>query len=67
MSVELAFVLSRDFREDRPVLTTRERDVLEYFGAGLPWERVAGRLGMRPGTVKVHLRNIRAKYSPIGS
>ena len=63
VSVELAFVLSRDFRANRPALTPKEREVLEYFGAGLTWERVAARLGMKPATVKVHLRNIRAKYA----
>lgn len=63
ISTELAFILSRDTRADRPHLTQREHEVLEYFGTGLPWERVAARLGITNGTVKVHLRNIRAKYA----
>ena len=63
VSVELAFVLSRDSRNNRPALTVKEGLVLDYFGAGLTWERVAARLEMKPGTVKVHLRNIRAKYA----
>ncbi|MEO3936702.1 response regulator transcription factor [Dermatophilaceae bacterium Soc4.6] len=62
ISPELAFIMSRDRRAGRPELTDRERDVLEYFGSGLTWERVAARLGMKHQTVKVHLRNIRAKY-----
>ena len=63
VSPVLAFILSRDARPDRPQLTHRESQVLEYFGSGLPWERVAQRLDMKHSTVKVHLRNIRAKYS----
>lgn len=63
VSPELAFILSRDARDDRPVLTKREREVLDYFGSGLTWDRVATKLGIARGTVKVHLRNIRAKYA----
>jgi DNA-binding NarL/FixJ family response regulator len=63
ISPELAFVLSRDSRSDRPRLTARERDVLDYAGSGLTWERVAVRLGISHNTVKVHLRSIRAKYT----
>lgn len=63
VSPELAFILSRDARSDRPELTKREHEVLDYFGSGLTWERVATRLGIAPATVKVHLRNIRAKYA----
>lgn len=62
ISPELAFILVRDDRAQRPELTEREREVLSYFGSGLPWERVAERLGMKYATIKVHLRNIRAKY-----
>lgn len=65
VSPELAFILSRDKRTARPKLTKRERDVLDYFGSGLTWQRVAARLEMKHETVKVHLRNIRTKYRPV--
>ncbi len=42
----------------RPGLTQREREVLELVGQGLRNREVAIELGIRPGTVKVHLKHI---------
>ncbi len=41
-----------------PVLTVRERQVLELIVQGLKNREIARELGIRPGTVKVHLKHI---------
>jgi len=43
---------------NRVGLTQREREVLELVGQGLRNREVASELGIRPGTVKVHLKHI---------
>lgn len=43
---------------NRVGLTQREREVLELVGQGLRNREVAHELGIRPGTVKVHLKHI---------
>ncbi len=42
-------------------LTARERDVLEAMAQGLDNRGVAGELGLRPGTVSMHISNVYAK------
>jgi DNA-binding NarL/FixJ family response regulator len=42
----------------RAELTQREREVVELVGQGLRNREVALELGIRPGTVKVHLKHI---------
>lgn len=44
-------------------LTERERDVLRLYASNLPAKSVARRLGVTEGTVKEHLKRIRAKYA----
>jgi DNA-binding NarL/FixJ family response regulator len=48
-------------RSDRPSrleLTSRERQVLELVEQGLRNKEIARELGIRPGTVKIHLKHI---------
>lgn len=45
----------------QPILTTRERDILELIAAGLSLEDVATRLVLSPDTVRTHLANARRK------
>ncbi|MFW2333739.1 response regulator [Ilumatobacter sp.] len=42
-------------------LTPRERDVLSRLAAGLSNKHIATELGLRPGTVRIHVSNILAK------
>ncbi len=45
-------------RMPRHTLTGREREILDLVGRGLKNREVARELGIRPGTVKVHLKHI---------
>lgn len=44
-----------------PPLTPREQDVVRLASRGLSNKSIANRLGLREGTVKVHLHNIYQK------
>jgi two-component system nitrate/nitrite response regulator NarL len=48
----------RRIRESGPELTPRERQVVELVGQGLKNREIGSELGIRPGTVKVHLKHI---------
>ncbi|MDA0567902.1 response regulator transcription factor [Streptomonospora sp. S1-112] len=48
-------------RERTARLSARERDVLALIGEGLSNEEIAGRLGIVPGTAKVHVGSILTK------
>ncbi len=56
----------RDRRRARPGLTPREQQVMELVGLGLKNREVAAELGIRPGTVKVHLKHIFEKTGAQG-
>ena len=43
------------------MLTKREAEVVQLVSQGLPNRAVAGELGVREGTVKIHLHNIYRK------
>ncbi len=45
-------------RYPRSELTPRERQVLEHVEQGLKNKEIARELGIRPGTVKIHLKHI---------
>ncbi|MCL4396223.1 MAG: response regulator transcription factor [Chloroflexi bacterium] len=45
-------------RNFQPGLTCRERQVMELVGQGLNNREIASELGIRPGTVKVHLKHV---------
>src|SRR5581483_10019714 len=49
---------SRSERYPRSELTSREQQVLELVEQGLKNKEIAGELGIRPGTVKIHLKHI---------
>jgi DNA-binding NarL/FixJ family response regulator len=49
---------SRSDRYPRSELTTREQQVLELVEQGLKNKEIAQDLGIRPGTVKIHLKHI---------
>jgi DNA-binding NarL/FixJ family response regulator len=48
----------RPERYPRSELTPREQQVLELVEQGLRNKEIAGELGIRPGTVKIHLKHI---------
>jgi DNA-binding NarL/FixJ family response regulator len=50
--------LGRGERYPRSELTTREQQVLELVEQGLKNKEIALDLGIRPGTVKIHLKHI---------
>ncbi len=66
LSPELAFVLSRDHRVERPALTPREREVLALYASGLTLDAVARRVGIAPGTARTHLGRVKQKYANVG-
>jgi DNA-binding NarL/FixJ family response regulator len=43
--------------EDEPLLTPREREVMQLVAAGLDGEEIAARLFVSPLTVRTHIRN----------
>ena len=49
---------SRSDRYPRSELTAREQQVLELVEQGFKNKEIAGELGIRPGTVKIHLKHI---------
>ncbi len=53
-------------RRSRTALTPREQQVLELVGQGLKNREIARELGIRPGTVKVHLKHIFEKTGAAG-
>ena len=49
---------TRSERQNRLELTAREQQVLELVEQGLRNKEIARELGIRPGTVKIHLKHI---------
>jgi DNA-binding NarL/FixJ family response regulator len=66
LSPELAFVLSRDLRRERPSLSPRELEVLSLYASGLTLDAVARRVGIAPGTARTHLARVKQKYVEVG-
>lgn len=50
-----------DYLQRRYKITPRELEIAKLVCQGLSNERIADRLGIRTGTVKVHIRNIYRK------
>ncbi len=55
---ELSVVWEAHSRRGHPALTPRERGIVELVAQGLKNREIAAALGIRPGTVKVHLMHI---------
>lgn len=53
-------------RRGAPALTSRERQVLELVARGMKNREIGAELGIRPGTVKVHLKHIFEKTGTRG-
>ena len=45
-------------RRNRTNLTPREQEVLDFVEQGMKNKDIAARMGIRPGTVKIHLKHI---------
>ncbi len=52
-----------DLDPDEPILTSREREVLQLMAQGLPNKAIAGRLGVSQHTAKFHVASILAKLN----
>ena len=48
----------RKWQKLSPLLTPREREIIQHVIAGLPYKEMAYRIGVSEGTAKVHLNNI---------
>jgi DNA-binding NarL/FixJ family response regulator len=58
MEEELIATPDRPVRTGRPVLTAREKQVMELVELGTKNKDIAIALGIRTGTVKIHLKHI---------
>ena len=59
--LDIVAMLPTDVRAPQPVLSARERVVLEHLAAGEPLQRVAWLLSVSPNTVKAQARSIYRK------
>ncbi|AYF26868.1 response regulator [Micromonospora tulbaghiae] len=66
ISPELAFVLSRDARTDRPKLSPQERAVLTAYASGATLAAAARRAGVAYGTAREYLERVKRKYTEVG-
>ena len=66
VSPELAFVLSRDARPNRPQLSPQERVVLTASASGATLQAAARRAGIAYGTAREYLERVKRKYTDAG-
>ncbi|WP_370965015.1 response regulator [Amycolatopsis sp. cg9] len=66
ISHELAFIIGRDRRSNRPHLSDREHETVEMYGKGMTIDAVAARLHVQPGTARSYLHRARLKYAEVG-
>jgi DNA-binding NarL/FixJ family response regulator len=66
VSPELAFVLSRDSRPNRPQLSPQERVVLTSYASGATLQAAARRAGIAYGTAREYLERVKRKYTDAG-
>ncbi|MDO5286392.1 MAG: response regulator [Actinomycetia bacterium] len=66
VSPELAFVLSRDARPNRPQLSPQERVVLTAYASGATLAAAARRAGIAYGTAREYLERVKRKYTDAG-
>jgi DNA-binding NarL/FixJ family response regulator len=65
LSARLASVLESDPMLPA-ALSPKEREVLRLYASNVPAKSVARRLGITEGTVKTHIKRIKAKYVALG-
>lgn len=65
-TVEWASAIAGDLAFADAQLSTREREVLKLYAAGLPLKLVADRLGIAFSTAKENITRIRVKYVEVG-
>ncbi len=63
---ELAFLLSRDARPNRPQLSPQERAVLTAYASGATLAAAARRAGVAYGTAREYLERVKRKYAEAG-
>ncbi|MFD1321061.1 response regulator [Micromonospora sonneratiae] len=66
VSPELAFVLSRDSRPNRPQLSPQERVILTAYASGATLAAAARRAGVAYGTAREYLERVKRKYAEAG-
>ena len=62
LSAEAARAMQSHPEEERPVITSREREVLELIAEGLTNPEIASRLFVSVTTVETHRKNLLAKF-----
>jgi DNA-binding NarL/FixJ family response regulator len=62
---ELAFLMGRDRRPNKPKLSHREEEVLKLYGQGLTLDTVAQRLGIQRSSAKRYLERAKEKYQNV--
>ncbi|GAA3653411.1 response regulator transcription factor [Microbacterium marinilacus] len=65
-NVEWASAVESDRAFADAQLSTREREVLRLYAAGLPLKVVADRLGVAYSTAKENITRVRVKYTEVG-
>jgi DNA-binding NarL/FixJ family response regulator len=65
-NVEWASAVEGDREFADALLSTREREVLRLYAAGLPLKVVADRLGVAYSTAKENITRVRVKYVEVG-
>lgn len=63
---ELAFVLARDTRPNRPQLSPQETAVLTAYASGATLAAAARRAGVAYGTAREYLERVKRKYTDAG-
>ena len=66
LTMELAFILSQDYRPCRPRLSPQERAVLTSYAQGLTLQAAARRAGVAYGTAREYLERVKRKYKDDG-
>ena len=66
LSPELAFMISRDNRPQRPQLSPQERTVLTAYASGATLAAAARRAGVAYGTAREYLERVKRKYADAG-
>ncbi|MBA3338468.1 MAG: response regulator transcription factor, partial [Geodermatophilaceae bacterium] len=56
-----AYLAARQSRAGQTPLTARQREIMQYVGAGYSNYQIARRLGLSEGTVRKHLENAFAR------